>query len=95
MPHCENSECARDELPPEEIVENVENGKLICEKCAETVDVVAIPTRHEELVLGRELDYEVSYTKKAGLRAGIRLGGAKLSFEVEQEELNRTFGPGE
>jgi len=93
MPKCENPECAEAELTPEEIHEEVSTKRILCDDCAEGTVVVRIPVKSKSLVLGRELDYQVSYTKREGLRAGVRLGGAQLSLSVDQSELDRTFGP--
>ena len=94
MPHCEKQECPKNELSPDEIVQNVKTGEIICEECSEDVDVVAVPVKtREDLVFGREYDYNLSYTKREGFRAGIRLGGARLSLEVDQSEFDRVFGP--
>jgi len=81
MPICENEKCSK-ELAPEEVSEG-SDSKLYCSPCA----------KESYLVLGREFDYAVSYTREEGFKAGIRLGGASLSLEVNQDELNRTFGP--
>ena len=94
MPRCENEQCGREELSPDELHEDLETGGLFCGDCAEDKKIVKVPNR-QDLVLGREFDYDVSYTRKDGLKAGVRLGGAKLSLEVDAGELNRTFGPEE
>ena len=88
MPHCENN-CGT-EVGPGELYEDREDGSLLCEGCAANVPLVAVP--HETKVLGRTLEYGVSYTSGEGLKAHARLGGAKLSFSVEQGELNKLFG---
>ena len=94
MPRCENEQCGKDELSPDELYEDVNTKELFCEECAEGKQIVKLPAK-QDLVLGREFDYDVSYTKKQGFKASARLGGAKLSFEVNPDELNRTFGPEE
>lgn len=81
MPRCENEKCAK-ELTPDEVSAGADD-KLYCLPCAD----------ESSLVLGREFDYSVSYTRERGLRAGMRLGGASVSFEVNPDELDRTFGP--
>lgn len=86
MPHCENIKCNK-QLSPEHVRES-RSGKLLCGAC---VDV--IPLHPPNQVMGRNFDYAVGYTKKNGLQAHVSLGGAKLSFEVSQEEITRTFGP--
>ena len=89
MPHCENGTCGV-EVKPEELFENGESGGLLCETCARQVPLVAVP--HKTKLLGRILEYGVSYTSDDGLKAHARLGGAKIAVTVEQSEINRIFG---
>ena len=89
MPRCENDMCGRTDVEPDNL-RNV-NGQIVCEICAPKI--VGICSAQKDLVWGRQFDYELSYTKVHGLRAGASIGGAKISFEVSQEELGSLFGP--
>jgi hypothetical protein len=88
MPHCENN-CGN-EVGPGELYEDRQEGTLICEECAGKVPLVAVP--HGTKLLGRTLEYGVSYTSDDGLKAHARLGGARLALTVEPGELNKLFG---
>lgn len=97
MPRCENEECGKENIPPNEVFKGVETGNLYCVSCVgrdglENMKHSPLPTDNS-LVLGREFDYVVKYSKKDGLKAGVRLGGASLSLDVSPDELDRTFGP--
>jgi len=89
MPHCENEGCTS-EVKPDELYENGETGSLLCEGCANKVPLVKIP--HNTKLFGREFEYGVAYTSEEGLRVHARLGGARLSLNVEQSEFNKIFG---
>ena len=95
MPHCEKQDCKNTRLGPHDVVEDIGTGELICEDCAEDVEVVAVSATKAkpETFLGRPYDYEFSYSKKHGFRAGVQLGKARLTLEIDQEELDNTFGP--
>ena len=86
MPHCENNQCHK-QLSPEHVRES-RSGKLLCGEC-----IKVTPLHPNQQVMGRDFDYSIGYNQKDGLRAHVSLGGAKLSFEVSQQELTRTFGP--
>lgn len=89
MPHCENRECGV-EVNSEELYEDTQTRVLLCEKCAGSIPLVAVP--HETKLLGRTFEYGVSYTSADGLKAHARLGGAKINLHVEQGEINKLFG---
>ncbi len=91
MPHCENKNCNK-QLASHEIQEGGD-GKLVCSSCVTDNKVTPLHPERTDLVLNREFDYAIGYTKKRGLQAHVRLGGAKLSLEVSQEEIASIFGP--
>lgn len=97
MPRCENEECNKENISPSEVFKGRETGKLYCAGCVGKEGLEAMshnPTANDgSMVLGRTFDYGVNYSKKEGLKAGIRLGGASLSLDVSSGELARTFGP--
>jgi hypothetical protein len=86
MPHCE--ECSVP-VKKEELAQEAITNKLLCPGCSDGRAVIMDRTT----ILGREFDYEISYTRKNGFKAQAKLGGAKLTFEVDQEELTNIFGP--
>lgn len=92
MPRCEIRGCDTDVIPPEELYKH-STGTLMCRDCFNNDTPEYLSEPEDRLILGREFDYSINYTKKDGLRAGVRLGGATLSFEVSPSELDRTFGP--
>lgn len=85
MPRCE--ECFQPKTSPE-LTADKQTNKLICGYC-KPVEVLQPVT---PTFLGREVDYNLSYSKR-GLDANIRVGGAKLNLTVDQAELTRLFGP--
>lgn len=89
MPHCENTACDKQNLAPDE-VQKTPDGKLVCEECAK---VTPLHPEHDGRILNREFDYAVGYTKKNGFQVHAKLGGAKISLEISQEEIIRIFGP--
>lgn len=89
MPKCVS--CS-ESIPPENLVEDAETQELLCPRCGEERKVVAFPGHKRNLVLGRELDYGVSYDREVGLRAHASLGKAKISVEIAEEEIKRTLG---
>jgi len=94
MPRCQNEECSKTNLKPEELLEENKTGILFCGDCSAGRTVIE-PQTERGLVLGRKLDYGLSYTRKEGLRANARLGGASLSLHVDQEEISSILGPEE
>lgn len=90
MPHCENTVCNK-KLHPEHVRE-AKSGQLLCSECLN--DVTPLHGEKPPAQLwGRDFGYDFGYTRQRGIYAGASLGGAKLSLEVSQEELTRTFGP--
>ena len=89
MPKCENTQCGREDVSPEEMHEEASTGRLFCDDCIVDKQVVSTPAQEAG---GAAIDYAISYSKKSGLRAGVVLGGASLTLEVSQEELSRTLG---
>jgi len=87
MPKCENTQCAKEGVSPSDIYEESSTGKLFCGRCIVAKQVVSIPVRQEP-----HIDYALSYTKKDGIKAGLFYGGASLTIEVSQEELNKALG---
>ena len=95
MPRCENEKCGKENIPSSEVFKGTDTSKIYCAGCVGKdglEEMTHCPPKEQSLVLGREFDYGVSYTREDGLKAGMRLGGASLSFEVNSDELDRTFG---
>ncbi len=82
MPHCEFCHV---NPPAVELHVDEETNKLACANCKPEV----IST---ETILGREFDYDVSYSKKDGIKASARLGKASLELHIPQEEITKVFG---
>jgi len=90
MPYCENQICQK-QVKPNELIED--DDILVCIECHNRPELHPVVDPGKNKVLGREFDYGVSYNRRDGFKAHARLGGARLSFEVDQDELRRTFGP--
>lgn len=89
MPKCE--EC-KNSVKPDRLFQDLDTGKLCCEECADGKRIVSIPEEDPDTFLGRTYDYDFSYTREKGIRASGRLGGAKVTLEVSQEELTSWLG---
>jgi hypothetical protein len=85
MPHCDSCHV---HVMPEKLFQDTKTNETLCEPCADSRPVVAVP----ETFLGRNLDYEFSYSKKEGIRASAKLGTASLSLHVPQQELVKLIG---
>ena len=82
MPHCQN---CNGPTPAEELVEHPATGALLCSICKNPAMAITPPPFLEDL------DYEFSYSKKKGIHASARLGGATVSVHVPQEEIAKVF----
>jgi hypothetical protein len=71
------------------LFEDVHTKELLCGSCSSERQIVAAPVG---TILGREFDYEFSYSKKEGLRASARLGTASIALHVPQEEITKIVG---
>ena len=91
MPYCENTVCNK-QLSPEHVRE-ARSGKLLCATCLDLAEKLTKGESAPTQLLGRDFNYDFGYTRQRGIHAEVSLGGAKLSLEVSQEELTRTFGP--
>jgi hypothetical protein len=89
MPFCE--QCS-DELKRDELYQEVGTKKILCASCAAGKTLVRLPPK-EDRILGRTYDYSVAFTRENGLEARGRVGGMKLTFQVDNEEIARVFGP--
>jgi hypothetical protein len=87
MPRCEVCD---EEQKPEKLFRDLDTDVLCCEGCADGRRIVSVPRK--DLIFGRTYDYSVSYTREKGLEAKGRLGGAKITLEVDQNEFSRVFG---
>jgi hypothetical protein len=45
-----------------------------------------------DTILGRDFDYDFSYSKKDGIKAEARLGKASLKLHIPQEEIVKVLG---
>lgn len=86
MPHCE--EC-KEEVSADQLYEDQSNKDLLCKGCADNRPIVSLP---HGTIMGREFDYDVSYSRKEGLKASARLGTASLNLHIPQEELSKVIG---
>lgn len=86
MPHCES---CNTELSSKELFTEVDTRKLICQDCG-VGKVVELPQGN--LILGREFDYDFSYSRKEGLKASANLGKASITLHIPQEELVKVLG---
>lgn len=82
MPHCESCHV---QPPAVELHIQPATNKVVCAAC----DPEVLPAG---TILGREFDYDFSYSKKDGFRASASLGKATLSLHVPQEELIKVLG---
>ena len=92
MAKCHNEECTKTDLKPEQLFQEHGTGNLFCEECS-VGKIMKTNGEENGLVLGRRLDYGASYTRKDGFRAHARLGGAKVSLEIDQAEFFKVLGP--
>ena len=86
MPHCDN--CKTD-VPSTSLYKDMDNNELLCATCADSRPIVQLP---QGTFLGRDFDYDVSYSRKEGIKAFARLGKATISLHVPQEELVKVVG---
>lgn len=87
MPHCEGCQAPVDS---EKLHKDVNTDELLCGPCADQRPIVQLPLG--KTILGRDFDYDFSYSKKEGIKASARLGTATLSLHVPQEELTKVIG---
>ena len=90
MPHCENTACNK-KITPDEACKEID-GSVVCPACADGVTPLHGEPKPQQM-WGRDFNYDFGYTRQRGAYAGVSLGGAKMSLEISQEELTRTFGP--
>ncbi len=86
MPHCD---ACHTHVLPENLYQDNNTNEALCMTCADTRPVVSVP---ENTFIGRNFDYEFSYSKKEGVRASARLGTASLNLHIPQQELNKLIG---
>lgn len=88
MPHCES--CQK-ETPSDELVEDPPTNQPVCLDCVGKPypSVVVLPAG---TILGREFDYDLSYSRREGVKASVRLGKASLTLHVPQEEIVKVIG---
>ncbi len=77
------------DVPSEKLKSSPDGNFLLCEPCTPQIATV-FPAGG--LLLGRDFDYDFSYSRKDGLKAEARLGKAVLSLHVPQEELIKVLG---
>lgn len=82
MPHCES---CNTQSPAVELHAQPETNKVLCATC----DPEVLPAG---TLLGREFDYDFSYSRKEGVKASASLGKATLSLHIPQEELIKVLG---
>lgn len=82
MPHCEFCHV---QPPAVELHVDVESNKLACAHCKPEL----VPP---DTILGRDFDYDFSYSKKDGIKAEARLGKASLKLHIPQEEIVKVLG---
>ena len=82
MPHCET---CQSQSPAVELHKHPVTDKVVCATC----DPEVLPAGS---LLGREFDYDFSYSKKDGIKASASLGKATITLHVPQEELIKVIG---
>lgn len=84
MPYCEGCHC---DVQSDQLFESTSSSELFCGSCIGK-PYSSLP----QTILGREFDYDFSYSRKDGIKATARLGKATLSFHLPQEELIKVLG---
>lgn len=89
MPWCENDGCEKRGLKSSEVVFDEENKRVLCVPCGQQASETNDALKAE---VAPKTWFGVGYSSDVGIKAEVVYGGARLSVNVNNDEIMRLFG---